>query len=76
MQYRVEIGSVMDLRWMEYFPVVAYTISKGNEQGHTDMILDVADQAELIGIVNQLHGYGVDLLSVALVQDSPTPTSH
>lgn len=69
--YRVEVGSVMDVHWMEYFPVVEYTITKGNSQGRTDMVVKVIDQAELIGIVNQLHGYGVDLLSVELLSHRP-----
>ncbi|MEZ4559824.1 MAG: hypothetical protein R2851_23890 [Caldilineaceae bacterium] len=33
----------------------------------TTMTLDVVDQGQLIGLLNQLHGYGLDLLSLNYV---------
>ena len=58
---RMHLGSALLLS----LPVVDYaTTFDVRNIPVTTMTLDVVDQAELIGLLNQLHGYGLDLLSL------------
>ncbi len=62
--YYVEVGAQLDERWMEYLPVVRSTTHTAPISGATSLVLHVVDQAELMGIINSLHGLGLSLLIV------------
>jgi hypothetical protein len=73
--YQVQVGAKLDKAWMEYLPVVGDAgQSPKPGEAQTSFVLRVVDQAELMGIINSLHGLGICLLSVKRV-DGLTPAS-
>jgi hypothetical protein len=70
--YEIQVGARLDPAWMEFLPVVE-DAGNGAKQGAkgTSFVLRVVDQAELMGIINSLHGFGLCLLSVRRLYDLP-----
>jgi hypothetical protein len=63
--YHVQIGARLDATWMEYLPVVEGGVpALKQSDAQSSFVLRVVDQAELMGIINSLHGLGLCLLSV------------
>lgn len=64
-QYRVQVRSRLDPGWLEDYPLV--TSSTAHDQDRrpmTTLVLQVIDQAHLMGILNEIHGMGALLISV------------
>jgi hypothetical protein len=70
--YHVQIGAKLDQAWLEYLPAVEGQVPGLKESdAHTSFVLHVVDQAELIGIINSLHGLGLCLLSIKRLGEQP-----
>mgnify|MGYP006955409096 CR=1 FL=1 len=68
--YYVEVGARLDQRWLEYLPVVDNRdCNLAIGAAGTAMVLYVVDQAELMGIINSLHGLGLALMLVKRLAD-------
>lgn len=64
-RYRVRLKSHLDSGWLSHFPVV--TMTAGYDAAKTPvttLVVGVQDQAELMGLLMELHGMGLALLSV------------
>jgi hypothetical protein len=63
--YQVQVGAKLERAWMEYLPIVKEPVHQPPQGGAgSSFVLGVVDQAELMGIINSLHGWGLCLLSV------------
>ncbi len=62
-RYEVQVNTHLDCQWLDYLPVAEKSNGSEND-GATRLVLQVVDQAELMGIMNMLHGLGLCLLSV------------
>jgi hypothetical protein len=70
--YHVQIGAKLDQTWLDYLPVVEGQLpGLKQSDAHTSFVLRVVDQAELMGIINSLHGLGLCLLSVKRLGEEP-----
>lgn len=60
----VKVRTHLARSWQEVLPLVQFVIGGDQARPTTTLVLHVADQAELVGIVNRLHGMGLPLISV------------
>jgi hypothetical protein len=62
--YEIEVAGLMDRTWDDWLeaPCIVATVKDG--QPVTRLTVRFPDQAGLIGLLRQLHGMGLDLLSV------------
>ena len=66
--YRIVLRSHLGNVWMTALPVVDFaTTFDARCKPVTVMTVRVTDQAELMGLLNELHGLGLDLLSLDFV---------
>jgi hypothetical protein len=64
-RYRVRLKSHLDSGWLSDFPVVTMTAGYDTAKAPvTTLVVGVQDQAELMGMLMELHGMGLALLSV------------
>ena len=65
--YQIIIKGKLDQRWAELFnsSTVSMTYS-ADEKLQTIFTIQVHDQAELLGMLNRLHGFNLSLLQVTL----------
>ncbi|MCS6847594.1 MAG: hypothetical protein RMN52_07770 [Anaerolineae bacterium] len=64
-RYRVRVKSHLDSGWLSNFPVVTMTAGyDASKAPVTTLVVGVQDQAELMGLLMELHGMGLTLLSV------------
>jgi hypothetical protein len=64
-RYRIKLRTHLDAGWLSHFPVV--TLTAGYDAAKTPvtmLVVGVQDQAELMGMLMELHGMGLALLSV------------
>jgi hypothetical protein len=65
MRYRVRVRTHLDSSWLSQFPVVKMTAGYDTARKPvTTMIVSTRDQSELMGMLMELHGLGLTLLSV------------
>ncbi len=63
--YRLVVYSHLGPTWLASLPVVDFTTSRDAQQAPiTCMTLHVADQSELIGLLVNLHGNGLMVVSL------------
>ena len=67
--YVLRVAGHLDRHWSPWFGDLAMT---HQDDGTTTLHGDVADQAELHGILTKVHDLGVSLISVAAI-DPPLP---
>jgi hypothetical protein len=62
--YEIEVAGLMDQAWEDWLdaPCILATVKDG--QPVTRLTVQFPDQAGLIGVLRQLHGMGLELLSV------------
>lgn len=64
-QYRIVVRSHLGSARIEALPIVEYDTTFDERSAPiTTLTLQVADQAELIGLLNELHGGGMELLAL------------
>lgn len=69
--YQVRLCSHLGSAWVASLPIVDFeTTLDARHQPITALTVRVVDQAELIGVLNDLHGHGLKLLSLDFV-DTP-----
>lgn len=75
-RYRIRLKSHLDSSWLSHFPIVRMTAGYNAAKAPvTTLVVGVQDQAELMGMLMELHGMGLDLLSVqALLSGQKRPT--
>jgi hypothetical protein len=69
--YTVKLKSHLDAGWLKRLPARSMAIAYEGDVPVTTFTLDVIDQAELIGVLSELHGLGMRLLSVIFEADEP-----
>jgi hypothetical protein len=67
-RYRLRVGSRLDARWADWF---AGFVLAAEEDGTTTLTGDVADQAELHGLLARIRDLGLDLISLEAVCGLP-----
>lgn len=69
--YEIEVAGLMDRTWEDWLesPRIQSTVKDG--QPMTCLTVQLKDQASLIGLLRQLHGMGLELLSVTRVGGRP-----
>lgn len=72
-RYRVRVASRLDARWADWFD--GFALSAG-EDGTTTLTGDVADQAELHGLLARIRDLGLDLVAVEAIDSRPTSSSR
>ena len=69
--YRIVVRSHLGKARITALPIVDYTTTFDERHAPiTTMTLQVADQAELVGLLNELHGGGMELLSLNHVAET------
>ena len=74
--FRLQIGNPPDPVWLEDFPIIAAQPEAG---GHCEpritLVVRVVDQAQMMGIINEMHGMGVALVSLErILPDRSAPS--
>ncbi len=65
--YSICVRSILDEGWVRVLDVKAIATHRHyTEPPRTILTLQLADQAELLGLINRLHNMGLTLLSVEL----------
>jgi hypothetical protein len=69
--YEIEVAGLMDQAWEDWLeaPRIRATVKDG--QPVTRMTVQYQDQAGLIGLLRQLHGMGLELLSITRIGNGP-----
>jgi hypothetical protein len=63
--YSICLLRILDEGWVRALQVKPITTHRHyTEPPHTILILQLADQAELLGLLNRLHNLGLTLLSI------------
>jgi hypothetical protein len=63
-RYRLRVASRLDARWADWFD--GFVLAAG-EDGTTTLTGEVADQAELHGLLARIRDLGLDLISVEAI---------
>ena len=66
--YEIHLGGHLDKRWAAWFDGVRIT---QQADGTTMLLAEMADQAALHGLLNQVRDLNLPLISVALVEPGP-----
>jgi hypothetical protein len=66
MRYRITVAG----RFTDWFAPAFEGMSLESSNGHTTLMGDVVDQAQLYGIIVRLRDYGVELVEVERVEAS------
>ena len=64
--YTVCVRSILDEGWVRALHVKALTTQRHYTVPRTMLTLQLADQAELLGLLNRLHNMGLTVLSVEM----------
>ena len=71
--YRIYVTGVLESRWVErYWGMTSTPIELNDEPDQTVLAGEVADQAALIGIINELYSKGYTVLSVERLKPDTT----
>ena len=63
--FRLQIGNPPNPVWLEDFPIIAAQPDAGDGgQPLTTLVVRVMDQAQMMGILNEMHGMGVALVAL------------
>lgn len=66
--YRIVLRSHLGSVWVASLPIVEFAATYDARHAPvTAMTMRVTDQAELMGVLSELHGLGLDLLSLDFV---------
>lgn len=82
--YRVILRTYLDRSWLTVLPTAAFDTDLDTTGRPITMLdLTVADQAELIGLLNEMHGLGLQLVAITALEveaggqlTSPLRTGH
>jgi hypothetical protein len=65
--YSICVRSILDESWVRALEVKAIATHRHyTEPPRTILILELVDQAELLGLINRIHNLGITILSFAL----------
>lgn len=68
--YRLILRTHLDKGWLTVLPTAAYYTSLDNTGRPITMLtLTVADQAEFIGLINELHDLGIHLVATTALEE-------
>jgi hypothetical protein len=68
--YRIEVRGRVDLAWLQSFDSSAEIIADETRQMEDITVLNVlTDQSGIVGLVRRLHGLGMTILQVQVVND-------
>ena len=68
--YQIIVKGKLDEHWTEWFNGTNILLEHSLEgKPHTTLTCRVRDQAELLGILNQLNSLNLPLMQVALIKD-------
>lgn len=71
-RYQIVVRMHLGSERMIALPIIDYMTTFDERNAPiTTMTLQVADQAELIGLLNELHGNGMDLMAVHQITEQP-----
>ncbi|MCW5881933.1 MAG: hypothetical protein KIS91_13435 [Anaerolineae bacterium] len=66
--FRLQVGSPLNPRWLDEFPIIATQPgARDRSEPLTTLVLRVVDQSQMMGILNEMHGMGVALVSLERV---------
>jgi hypothetical protein len=65
-QYSVCVRSILDEGWVRVLHAKPIATHRHYDDPRTLLILDLADQAAMLGLLNRLHNMGLTVLSVTL----------
>jgi hypothetical protein len=69
--YEIEVAGLMDQAWEDWLEAPRIVAWVQDGQPVTRLTVHFQDQAGLIGVLRQLHGMGLELLSVTRVGKQP-----
>lgn len=69
--YTVKLKSHLDAGWLKRLPAESMAVGYEQALPVTTVTLNVIDQAELVGVLSEMHGLGLRLLSVVYISDVP-----
>ena len=69
--YEIEVAGLMDRTWEDWLEASRIQSTVKDGQPVTRLTVQFEDQAGLIGLLRQLHGMGLELLSVTRVGKRP-----
>jgi hypothetical protein len=67
--YRIEVRGRVDVDWLQSFDASAEVIVDETRQMEDVTVLNVhADQSGIVGLVRRLHGLGMTILQLQIIQ--------
>jgi hypothetical protein len=67
--YEIEVAGLLDRAWEDWLEAPRIVATMQDGQPVTRLTVQFQDQAGLIGLLRQLHGMGLELLSVRRLED-------
>lgn len=74
--YEIEVAGLLDRAWEDWLEAPCIVAMVQDGQPVTRLTVHFPDQAGLIGLLRQLHGMGLELLSVTRVEKRPASRSE
>jgi len=72
--YDIEVAGLMDKVWEDWLEAPRIRCTDEDGRPVTCLTVQFQDQAGLIGLLRQLHGMGLELLSVTRLEKPPAHT--
>jgi len=69
--YAIEVAGLMDRAWEDWLEAPRIVAAMQDGQPMTQLTVQFQDQAGLIGLLRQLHGMGLEILSVTRLRRGP-----
>jgi hypothetical protein len=66
--YEIEVAGLMDRAWEDWLEALHIVATVQDGQPVTRLTVQFPDQAGLIGLLRQLHGMGLELLTVTRLE--------
>jgi len=74
--YAIEVAGLMDRAWEDWLEAPSIVAAMRDGQPVTRLTVQFQDQAGLIGLLRQLHGMGLELLSVVRLRNQTCPPAN
>ncbi len=69
--YEIEIAGLIDRAWEDWLEAPRIIAAVKDGQPVTRLTVQFQDQASLVGLLRQLHGMGLELLSITRLGNPP-----
>ena len=75
--YKIKVKGELEAKWNNYLSGATIEIEESENIGLTSsIIIEIKDQAELVGIINALHNFNIEVLFIRPIERNEGPCQH